>query len=302
MAVFEGGLMNKAKGKAGNMVFRVINGQQVMSSMPVKSSDKKAPYTIQRSKLGNVVANYSVMKGKLRGCFEIKPAGQSDYNRFIGINMVNSKVYTSKAQNQTGQCILCPYQVSQGSITPVAYSKGVSDIKLGMTSLPEKVGDLADAIVNNNNEYEYGDQITVLVAYQYKDANEVWRAALKAYKVELLRDSDDAVIDVFGSDIKVSNKCLAVTLPKSVNAYAFIHTRVAGRKRYVSSQLLELSSTELMQLYNDPIAAGVTYDEAYAFPNRVNEPANTYSSDGSGSGSGSGGSGGSDDGGMDTGD
>lgn len=254
--------------------------------------------------MNNLVSIYRLFAGKLRGCFEYKKSTQSDYNCFMSINNVNTKVYTSRLENKTNLCVLGPYQISQGSLPSLGYSKGVSEIFLNADSIPETVGDFAKLVVNNNEDFAYGDQITVFVCQQDSDATGVDVASEKSFKIELLRNSDDKVADILGTEVKVTNKYLAVTLPEKISAYAFVHSRVTNNQLHVSSQVLELSSDEVLSKYGDPQRAGVTDTAYYVQPNSVNEAAGG-SGNGSGSGSGTnqGGSGsGSGGEGIDTGD
>lgn len=300
MAIVKGSPFRGISGKVGNHVYKTRNGEIVMASAPMSSGTVRRKYSHQASKLNNLVAVYKLFEQKLKSGFEYKKSNQTDYNCFVSVNMSHTRVYTSREENKTSLCVLAPYQITQGSLPSVGYSKGVSDIRLNTDTLPTTVGELAKAVVDNNPDFAYGDQITIYVAFQTKDSLGVDTARLKSFKVELIVASEEKLTDVFSSELKMTKKCLAITLPSAINAYAFVHSRVVGGVVHFSTQILELSSEELLSQYTDPVKAGVGLIVEYMRPNTINEPANTYGED-DGGGSGSGGSGGSGDG-IDTGD
>lgn len=313
MAIVKSSIIDSASGRIGNTIYRTINGQVVLSKAPALSQNTLTRWTLQKSRFGNVVTTWHLFGDLLKQGFQYRTNKRSDYNCFVSANLSTSPVYTDKATNRTGQCILCPYVISEGTLNPITYSQGKTDINLGLNSLPETVGVLAKAIVDNNPNFAYGDQLNIFLAQQTQDDKDIYRGSLSACKVELLPNSQDKLTDVLESWVTVRDQHLAVTLPTGVTAYGFTYTRREQGQILASTQRLELSDRSIIALYNDPVKAGVYQVTAYLTPNGDNKnskvrrgnssgtpvmPSGNSGTGGSGSGSGSGG----DSGGIDTGD
>lgn len=88
---------SKMSGTLGNQVYRIVNGQQIVSVAPSKV---KQPNTLaqmeHRCKWPNVVAMYRAFKPYAKLCFEYKAKTTSDFNRFVSVNMQHSQVYITK--------------------------------------------------------------------------------------------------------------------------------------------------------------------------------------------------------------
>lgn len=108
-------------GKLGIYVFMRRKGAQVQRSLVTPEDRKTYAQGFQRAKLANIIANYRELIPIMKGAFETKPERQSDYNAFMQANLTDlPTVYFVKELAARGAGVCMPYQVSRGTLPPVA--------------------------------------------------------------------------------------------------------------------------------------------------------------------------------------
>ena len=135
MAILNG-LLRKMSGSAGDLTFKIQNGLTVVSEKVTKMTNPRSDAQMRvRTRWSNVVAMYSGVRPLLRHGFENKPAGLSDYNMFVKLNMQRTPIYLTKQAVAGGACVATAYQISQGSLPAIVVTgtgqSGVTDIRLG---------------------------------------------------------------------------------------------------------------------------------------------------------------------------
>ena len=156
-----------------------------------------------RCQLANMSANFKLYQGKLKLAWEGKKAGLSEYNCFVASNYDKNPVYITKSMRVAGACVLAESYISSGSLVPidsVVNGSGfmVSDLKLGglVIDAQTTVADLTMAILQNNAEWEDGDQLTWFYGVQRVDSAGTPRASLTAEKVVLDTTNENALWSV----------------------------------------------------------------------------------------------------------
>ena len=156
-----------------------------------------------RCQLANMSANFKLYQGKLKLAWEGKKAGLSEYNCFVASNYDKNPVYITKSMRVAGACVLAESYISNGSLAPidtVVSQAGVlvSDLKLGglVIDAETTVADLTMAILQNNAEWEDGDQLTWFYGVQRVDSAGTPRATLTAEKVVLDTTNENALWSV----------------------------------------------------------------------------------------------------------
>ena len=172
MAILNG-LLRKMSGSAGDLTFKTLNGLTVVSEKVTKMTNPRSDAQMRvRTRWSNVVAMYSGVRPLLRHGFENKPAGLSDYNMFVKVNMQRTPIYLTKQAVAGGACVATAYQISQGSLPAIVVTgtgqNGVTDILLGSLSITSAttVAQFSTAVVQNNPDYRYGDQISFFLVKQ----------------------------------------------------------------------------------------------------------------------------------------
>lgn len=153
-----------------------------------------------RCQLANMSANFKLYQGKLKLAWEGKKAGLSEYNCFVASNYDKNPVYITKSMRVAGACVLAESYISSGSLAPIDTTVSqagvlVSDLKLGglVIDAQTTVADLTLAILQNNAEWEDGDQLTWFYGVQRVDSAGTPRATLTAEKVVLDTTNENAL-------------------------------------------------------------------------------------------------------------
>ena len=130
-------------GQAGDMVFQIQNGQQILRSKPVHYHDRKSEVQLeQRDKMKTVQMLYRKLKPAVKGCFELLKEGQRDCDRFMSLNLLNINT------------------VSDGSLPVLGYRIVGDKIECDIISGQWNRGDVLRFISLTNENVEFED-ITV---------------------------------------------------------------------------------------------------------------------------------------------
>lgn len=259
MAVSKKGLRS---GKVGDEIYRVINGRQTVYAAPAqyKQPNSAAQMSV-RSKWANIVAMYRAMKPFAALCIECEAGGANHYNRFISVNLQKPEVYITKKLNKLGGGVVAPYWVSQGTLDAVVVTgcgrEAATDIALGGLEIGAEtsVGELAEAVVTNNEQWEYGDRILFLLFTQKVDGA-VGTPTISAgcWNVALVQN-DPARLAEAGGGVGFTSRGghLAVSDTDLGNSgFCWVHTReTAGGKLLASPQRLIVSNTLLPSYMGD---------------------------------------------------
>ena len=255
------GIISKISGSAGNVTFKVRNGETIVSEKVTQVRNPRTNAQMQtRTKWGNIIAMYKGIRPLLNYGFENKPKNLSDYNMFVKLNMQRPAVYLTKQQVAGGGCVACAYQITQGSLPSIVITgtgnNAATDIYLGSLSISgaTTVAEFAQAVVNNNADYKYGDQISFFEVTQQTNAETgIPYCQFKASKV-ILDAADTRVLwDVvaragfYGQDSMLGHYGAAF-----VGAFGWVHSRKSDGKTLVSSQnLISANATLLAEHQGD---------------------------------------------------
>ena len=230
------GVNTKISGKVGQFLYRQTKTGTVISELPVKPV---VPLRTQRqmnirAQWANLGAIYKQFDSMLRRGFENLPAGMNVYNAFIQANLGVVKVYITRLMRLNGGAILAPYQITRGSLPSIGMTKNSSDILVSSIALGSltinantSVGQFSQAVIDNNDSFLEGDQLTFFHGRQSVDSvTRTPRATIKGYKV-VLNTADDTklwdVVDKIG--FSVADSCLATSETITNGAAAWVHSR-----------------------------------------------------------------------------
>ena len=248
-------------GSAGDLTFKTLNGLTVVSEKVTKMTNPRSDAQMRvRTRWSNVVAMYSGVRPLLRHGFENKPAGLSDYNMFVKVNMQRTPIYLTKQAVAGGACVATAYQISQGSLPAIVVTgtgqNGVSDILLGSLSITSAttVAQFSTAVVQNNPDYRYGDQISFfLVKQKVNEETGIPYCQFSAAKVILDAANENKLYDETGSSHGFAS--IDGKIGHSGNdgdcAYAWVHSRKTDGKTLVSSQSLLSANTKEAEYKGD---------------------------------------------------
>lgn len=265
-------------GGAGGYSFYVRGGEQVIRQRKNNSNygegaSRTRAQMIRRIRWGNLVNVFKSQKSWQPKAYDSKTKGQTDYNIFMALNINQATVGLTKEMCLSGCAVIEGYQVSRGSLPPIALSASqsgsyyVTDIKLTITiGSSTTVGQLAADIIANNSQFQEGDNIAFVSFKNWLASRVEWPYAASSY-AEITLDPTSTVllsaVPVVGSRIgKDSSGNLQVGWsstgqfdPTREVGFVAIHTRK-------SASMLEVSSQEILMNTNSLVSqfSGATWD------------------------------------------
>lgn len=267
----------KATGRVGNDVYYIRNGKQIIRELPAEVKNPRTEAQMQqRVKWANIVNLYRAFGGTLKDGFETKREGQSDFNRFMSLNLQMPGQFLTKAQAELGAAIVAPYWITQGSLPSIEISgsgtvQAVSNISLGSLSISSTttIAEFSQAIVNNNGNWLYGDQLSLFVVTQHTNAvTSAPYVEVKAFEVVLDAANSDKMREVLPENgFNVKDGKLAWGSTELVGCFAWVHSRKSGGKVLVSSQILHSGIYTFLSYSDD--AAKTTAMNSYGVGNSI---------------------------------
>ena len=325
MAILNG-ILKKLNGSAGSLTFKQYAGQTVVSEKISVVKRSNTPMQMrQRTKWGNVIQMYKGICPLINYGFESKPVGKSDYNMFMKVNMKGSDIYLTREEVAGGGCIAAPYQLTQGTLPSIVIvgsgDNARTDISLGDLTIDAEttVKDFAQAVVNNNADYDYGDQISFFDVLQRVNAvTGIPYCQFLATNVVLDKASEVKLLDIVSKyGFATVDGHLGHIEGEGDGVYAWVHSRKSSAKTLVSTQSFVNNNAEMIAEYSGDqaykrsvktyggesssfLTPGTTTTQATdgSVP-PVDDSGSGSDSGGSGSDSGSGGSGSDSGGGSD---
>lgn len=130
----------------------------------------------RRVKWSNLVSLFKFMSDWQPRAYENLNKGQTDYNKFMSLNINSATVALTKQQSADGAAVVAPVLVSQGSlVSPGAYDEGALGISLDMlwgtsgTAAFATIGELSEALVQNNAGWQDGDNLAAVYFLNWLD-------------------------------------------------------------------------------------------------------------------------------------
>ena len=248
-------------GSAGQLTFKQVNGMTIVSEKVTAVANPRTDAQMRtRTKFTNIVSMYRGIRPLLNYGFEAKPKTLSDYNMFVKVNMQRTPIYLTKQAVAGGACVATAYQISQGSLPAIVVTgtgqNGVTDILLGSLSITSAttVAQFSTAVVQNNPDYRYGDQISFfLVKQKVNEETGIPYCQFSAAKVILDAANENKLSDETGSSHGFAS--IDGKIGHSGNdgdcAYAWVHSRKSDGKTLVSSQSLLSANTKEAEYKGD---------------------------------------------------
>lgn len=123
----------------------------------------------QRVRWANCVAFYRANSSWMKYAYESKKAYQSEYNKFMSLNVTGNKIYLTKQAAAAGACVVDSYVMTQGSLPSITYTLGQASISTNIfvnsdSSLTpaSTVAEWSAQILANNPGVQEGDQISII--------------------------------------------------------------------------------------------------------------------------------------------
>lgn len=250
MAIVKTGDMYGQVGRLGQNVYYTAYSETRSRKLAASVSNPRTQaQMLQRVRWANLVNFYRVNKVWMKYAFETKKKNQSEYNKFMSLNVATSPIYLTKQEAGAGACVVYPYIITQGSLPSIEQANnGVSittNLYLTQGSVVNSnttVAELSQNLVSNNPALRYGDQLSLIRLYQQANPN-TGTPFINLRKYELvLSETNTATIgnywpmDIIGQGSSGGHPCIAINADGRTGGVSFVLSRTIAGKTYVSTQ------------------------------------------------------------------
>lgn len=243
-------------GSVGNLTgYRGRDGRNVIRQKIYNPRNAKTPLQMRRRVAwGNLVNLWALIMNFMKPSFTNKAKGQTDYNAFMKANVDANPVYMTKKEVAKGGVVVSPVVVTRGTLPSIGAATAMggkmnSTLSLGDLELSSEttVGAFSQAIIENNEGWQNGDQLSALLVQQltYDEAAGAPRAKASFASVILDETSSTPLYDVVSDACFYTNQGFLGTRQSITGGVAWIQSRVVEGETQVSSESLVVNNQAL---------------------------------------------------------
>lgn len=257
MAIIKSLAVGKAKGSAQNLTYTTRGGDTIMKGkVAFPENPKTVGQMARRVRWANIVNVWQAFSHRDRPSFENRAPRVSDFNAFLGANIGGVPVYLTASEAKQNGSVVAAYQITEGSLPAIDVGAGTGGVPVSSISLGNLVIDgdttlkeFSEAVIDNNNDFINGDQITCFIAVQeINPVTSIPYVKINSSKVTLNTSDEDTLL----SDIVPADGFSAVDAKLGASAtvnggIAWVHTRLEQGKVLVSTQSFFVNNALLAQ-------------------------------------------------------
>lgn len=258
MAIIENMWLRKSKKRLGGAVLYQAMEQTRMRELASSvTNPRTASQMGQRVKWANLVSFYRANANWMKYAYETKSANQSEYNKFMQLNVANSQVFFTKQQAAAGSAIVCPYIMTQGSLPSIEFTEESGSWPSNIyypTGSPltasTTVSEFSQKVIQQNPAIRNKDQISFIRFTQVFNSDTGYPYVI-VRKYELVFDiaSTELVgtylpLDYIGT-LQIGNPWQIGVIDSGLaGGFIMILSRTQNGKTYVSSQRIITSKMD----------------------------------------------------------
>lgn len=244
-------LKGSSKRLGGAVLYKAMGQTRARELASEVSNPRTEAQMTQRIKWSNLVNFYRANQSWMKYAFETKKTNQSEYNKFMSLNVTGSIVALTKQAASNGACIALPYIITQGSLPAIEWTESqdfmYSNIFLGESftlSDTSLVSEFSQALIENNPAIREGDQLSFIrVSQQVNPSTGYPYIIVRKYELIVNTTSLNIVanflpVGILNADTQQPDNPLYVETSGRQGGFAMILSRTIGGKTYVSSQSL----------------------------------------------------------------
>lgn len=275
MAIVNNFYLRNQKKKLAGAVYYQAMGQTRSRELRTEISNPRTQAQMeQRTKWANLVNFYRVNAPWMKYAYETKKRNQSEYNKFMSLNVPNARIYIPKSFASQGGCVVDAYQMTQGSLASIEFTKTanawVSNIILptGLElSAISTVGEVSAAILQMNPAVREGDQLSFVRMTQQVNSNTGVPFVI-VRKYEVIINSNDfrpfydfMPVEYIVSSSATGTRSLAVADSGNSGGFLLVLSRTISGKTYVSTQsIIVANNSALIEQYSSAAARQAAID------------------------------------------
>ena len=267
-------LQNQKKKLAGAVIYQAMGQTRSRELAASVANPRTQSQMTQRVKWANLVNFYRANKSWMKFAYETKKQSQSDYNKFMSLNVASSRIYIPKGLAAQGACVVDAYQMTQGSLASVETTKNSTGWATNLfltdaNALPENptIGEVSTQLLEANPALREGDQISFIRLTQQTNANTgVPYVVVRKYEVILNSTSvkffyDYMPIDYIVLTAGTNQDFIEVNDSGNAGGFVVIISRTQGGKTFVSTQsVIVANNAALIEAYSSNNALQTAID------------------------------------------
>lgn len=248
------------KQKLGGSVLYQAMGQTRQRELAVSVANPRTNSQMeQRTRWANLVNFYRANAGWMKFAYETKKQNQSEYNKFMSLNVPSARIYLPKSIASQGGCVVDAYQMTQGSLASVEVLKSGAawQTNLYLASITEldensTVGEVAAQLLPQNPALREGDQLSFLRFTQMTNSSTgVPFVVVRRYEVLLKANDTRRFFDFMPADYitfggSAQAPCIEVSDSGNAGGFLLVLSRTIGGKTYVSSQSIVVANNSAL--------------------------------------------------------
>lgn len=257
------------KQKLGGSVLYQAMGQTRQRELAANVANPRTNSQMeQRTRWANLVNFYRANAGWMKFAYETKKQNQSEYNKFMSLNVPSARIYLPKSIASQGGCVVDAYQMTQGSLASVEVVKNGAAWQTNLylvsaTDLDENstIGEVTAQLLPANPALREGDQLSFLRFTQMTNTSTgVPFVVVRKYEVILKANDTRRFFDfmpdgyiTFGGSAQAP--CIEVSDSGNAGGFLLVLSRTIGGKTYVSSQSIIVANNDaLISAYSSTTA------------------------------------------------
>lgn len=269
MAIVKSMWLQGTKKKLGGSVLYQAMGQTRQRELASEVSNPRTQAQMeQRTRWANLVNFYRANAGWMKFAYETKKTNQSEYNKFMSLNVPSARIYLPKSIASQGGCVVDAYQMTQGSLASIEVVKSGAawQTNLYMASITDldensTVGEVTAQLLPANPALREGDQLSFLRFTQMTNSSTgVPFVVVRKYEVILKANDTRRFFDFMPEDYitfggTAQAPCIEVTDSGMAGGFILVLSRTIGGKTYVSSQsIIVANNSTLIDAYSSATA------------------------------------------------
>lgn len=290
-------LKGQTKKLGGSVIYQAMGQTRQRALASSVSNPRTQAQMTQRVKWANLVNLYRANSDWMKYAFETKKASQSDYNKFMSLNVTGSNIFLTKNVAASGGAVVQSYLITQGSLPSIetTYVSGSSwwatNIYLGdsyIFSVPT-IAAFTRVLLDNNPAMREGDQLSFIRMTQMTNAdNGAPFVIVRKYELVLSLTNQASVWDYLPHDYidsseAATNSQLVVKNSGNAGGFVLVLSRTLAGKTYVSSQRIVVANNDaLIAAYSSAAALQAAInsygssEEAFLSSTYANQAENVY--------------------------
>ena len=252
-------LVNQSKKLAGAVIYQAMGQTRSRELAASVSNPRTVSQMNQRVKWANLVNFYRINSGWMKFAYETKKTNQSEYNKFMSLNVSNSRIFLPKSLAAQGACIVDSYIMTQGSLASIEVTPGTNlwttNLFLGADESLDPnltIGEVSQLLLENNPAIREGDQLSFIrFTQQTSPSSGVPYVIVRKYEV-IIKANDPRPFFEFMPSAYISaqstadNTAIVVLDSGYAGGFLLCLSRTVGGKTYVSTQSIVVANNDAL--------------------------------------------------------